>query len=189
MSRTTYPISGNLTLGDGIPVSTGQKIIKSKGITVTLEGATFDDIINGVNNLGKLPTSSITGPVRKAATKTKKLARMFAPCRSGALRKGIVVRPKKERTRQKGKVVYDIWMDPGMTDIFVRNTRAGKRYFYPGSMEYGFRTKFGKEPGHYFMKTAVEVMEPVYEQFVIDDTNRKLDAQWEKKQAASSTYK
>lgn len=180
-----YPISGNMTIGDGIPVSTGVRIRKSKGITITLEGTTFEDICAGVENLGKLPASAVSGPAKKAATKIKRLAKMFAPVRSGTLRKGIVVRRRKERTRTRGKAVYDIWMDPEMNDVFAKHSSAGKRYYYPGSMEYGFQTRLGKEPGRYFMKTAAEISEPVYQQLVLDEAKKAIDRAWDRKQAAA----
>ena len=81
-----------------------------------------------------------------------------APSRTGALSRGIMVSPAPERSSDPAKVVYDIYFDPAMNETFVKKTKDGKRYYYPASQEYGFKTANGKRvPGRYYMRnTAVE---------------------------------
>lgn len=82
-------------------------------------------------------------------------ARMAAPIDTGALRSGIIRSPGPERSSKTGKVVYDLYMDPGMNDTFVKYTKAGKRYYYPSSMEYGFRLqRGGRYSGKYFLRDS-----------------------------------
>lgn len=179
------PISGNATIGRGITISAGGRVIASKGITIRLEGTTPQEIAASVLRLGKIPASAMSAPVIKGATKVKRMARMLAPRRTGALRQGIVVRPGKERSRYKGKYVKDIWMNPEMSDTFAKYSR-GKRYYYPSSQEYGFLTQRGSRwPGRYYMRTAATVTEDVYEQFVLDEFKRKLDKIWIKQQGGT----
>ena len=47
------------------------------------------------------------------------------------------------QTKIKGKKVYDLWPDPSYNDVFVKTSKAGKRAYYPASIEYGFKTKSG----------------------------------------------
>lgn len=162
------------------------KIGTGKQIKITIEGTTPQEIKAGVERLGTVPSSALNMPVKKSATKVAQLARKNAPRRTGAMRKGIKVRSRKEKT-QKGKVVYDVWMDREMNDSFVKTSRSGKRYYYPGSQEYGFRTRNGRVQGLYFMKQAAADLSQYHEQLVLDELGKKLDKAWEKKNGGTST--
>ena len=101
--------------------------------------------------------------VRQSAAGLASITRTQAPIYSGkakrgvvagALRAGIVPSPAAEKTATPGKTVYDVWMDPGMNDTFVK-AAGGKRYYYPASQEYGFRTRSGgRKAGLYFMRNS-----------------------------------
>lgn len=161
------------------------KIGTGKQIKITIEGTTPQEIKAGVERLGTVPSSALNMPVKKSATKVAQLARKNAPRRTGALRKGIKVRSRKEKTR-KGKIVYDVWMDREMNDTFVKSSRNGHRYYYPGSQEYGFRTRRGRVQGLYFMKQAAEDLNPYHNQLVLDELGKKLDQAWAKKNGGST---
>lgn len=98
---------------------------------------------------------------RNAAAYVLALARRNAPKKSGALRRGIVLSPFAEHTNRQGKAVYIIDFDEKMNDTFVKYSKAGKRYYYPASQEYGFRasTRVGWNPipGKYFMYAASRI--------------------------------
>lgn len=83
------------------------------------------------------------------------IIRAMAPSKSGALRAGIVPSPGIEpRAYEHGNIVKYVWMNPGMNDTFVK-TANGKRYYYPASQEYGFRTRSGgRKPGLYYMRNS-----------------------------------
>lgn len=157
------------------------------GISIKIEGITPQDIKNSVERLGKVPLSALNMPVKKSATKVAQLARKNAPKRTGALRKGIRVRGRKEKGSARGKVIYNVWMDPAMNETFVKiaKTRGGTRYYYPGSMEYGFRTRNGRVLGRYYMAQAAKDLEPYHEQLVLDELGKKLDKAWAKKNGGS----
>lgn len=92
-------------------------------------------------------------------------ARRLAPKKTGALKQGIIKMPRLEHTKFPAKAVGEIVIDRGMNDSFVKMTLAGKRYYYPSSQEYGFRsmTKNGSEkrvPGKHYMYAASVSAEP-----------------------------
>lgn len=148
-----------------------------KGIRIAIEGATPRQIADGVARLGKLPASAVSGPAKKSATKVKRLARAYAPRRSGALKDGIVV-SRKEKSRTKGRAVFDVWMNAAMDDVFAKYS-GGKRYYYPSSMEYGFRTRTGgRVAGRYYLRDAAVALNSVHEQLVLNDVSKRLDKLW-----------
>lgn len=93
--------------------------------------------------------------VRTSATQFVSEVQKRAPFRSGKLRQGIVVSQTREKKAAVGRIVWDVWMDPGMNDIFQRPLPNGKHAYYPASMEYGFRLRNGKHAnGRYFMRLS-----------------------------------
>src|SRR5690554_6089105 len=101
--------------------------------------------------LGKVPQSAATQSARAGARIALRAAKANAPEDTGALKQGIIL--KGERTRTRGKKVYDVMMDPAKNDIFVKMTKDGKRYYYPASQEYGFLTvDGGYVPGYRFLR-------------------------------------
>ena len=97
------------------------------------------------------------------------IARTKAPKRTGDLRRGIVRlelgRHGLEQSKNPGKAVGEIGMDPGLNDTFVKMTKDGKRYYYPASKEYGFLHKDGfggmyRMPGWHFLHATSRLYEP-----------------------------
>ena len=92
-------------------------------------------------------------------------ARRYAPQKTGALRRGIIRMPRLEKTRFPGKAVGEIVIDREMNDTFVKTTLGGKRYYYPSSQEYGFRSRTAgggekRVPGKHYMYAASVMAEP-----------------------------
>lgn len=108
--------------------------------------------------LSRMDDRTVASVVRTSASGLASITRTRAPYRYGALQSGIIVNPKAERSATPGKVVYDVVFDAAMNDTFVKMSKAGKRYYYPASQEYGFRIGRGKKkPGLYYMRnTAIE---------------------------------
>lgn len=154
-------------------------------IKITTEGATFAEIEAAVHNLGCLPTRIVGAASKKVAQKVRRGAKGIAPKRTGELRSGIVVSKKRERTRKRGHVVWDVWMDNTANDVFQKTspgTRAGYAY-YPASMEYGFRQRDGKHyDGFFYLKSAADAFEGEHEALTLGEIKVKLDQLWEKKQ-------
>lgn len=141
-----------------------------------LEG--FDSLITAFGNVAKdLPGKELTKAVKKGAPMVQKAIMTAAPKKTGTLRSGIILH--RERKRQKGKVVYDIMMDPKKNALFQKPianpVRSKSPYaYYPASQEYGFFSRranggmtytrsdgdtvgMDKVPGKHFMRAGAEV--------------------------------
>lgn len=102
--------------------------------------------------------------------------RAAAPYRTGALRSGIIRSSSPERSSRPGKRVYDLVMDAEMNDTFVKYTNSGKRYYYPGSMEYGFRLKNGKRyPGKHYLRDSALAYAEAHVSFVTQEIDKILE--------------
>ena len=81
----------------------------------------------------------IQGLVESSAGALAVRIRTNAPKKSGDLIAGIVPSPWEENSKYPGKIVRQVYMDAGMNDPFVKVSKAGKRYYYPASQEFGFQ--------------------------------------------------
>lgn len=139
----------------------------------------FDALAKSLGNMANALSDKELGTIVKgAAGPVHSAIRSAAPRgKTGMLEKGIILH--KERHRYQGKVVYDVYMDPKMNDVFqkpIQNpVRSRAPYgYYPASQEYGFFTrrpgggmiytrgdgstaKINKVPGKHFMRTGAEV--------------------------------
>lgn len=127
-----------------------------------------------IKELGKLPQKCVTPAAKKGARIALKAAKAKAPFLTGALEEGIIL--KGEKTRRKGKKVYQVTMNPAMNDIFVKTTKDGKRYYYPASMEYGFITRDGGySPGFHYLRDALVDNKTAIERTVVDELAKQID--------------
>lgn len=127
-----------------------------------------------IRKLGQLPQKCVTPAARKGARIALKAARANAPWETGELSNGIVL--KGERARKKGKKVYQVTLDPAKNDIFVKETKDGKRYYYPASMEYGFITRDGGySPGFHYLRDALVDNKTAIERTVVDELAKQID--------------
>lgn len=134
---------------------------------IVIEG--MKELEKSIKQLGELPQKYVTKAAKAGATIAKKGAKTGGWIdRTGDLRKGIII--KGERNKVKGKKVYDIMMDPKMSDVFQKKTKSGMRrrsegtkvkyskgdYYYPASQEFGFETKSGGyAPGFHFLREGL----------------------------------
>lgn len=124
--------------------------------------------------LGKVPQTVATQSARAGGTIALKAARANAPVDTGELRAGIIL--KREKTRVKGKAVYDVMMDPAKNHIFVKTTKEGKRYYYPASQEYGFLTvDGGYVPGYRFLRRAIDENVAQIERKILETAGKAVD--------------
>lgn len=124
--------------------------------------------------LGKVPQTAATSSARAGATIARKAAKAKAPEDTGQLKRGIIL--KRERRTTPGKAVYDVMMDPAMNDIFAKESKAGKRSYYPASQEYGFLTVDGRYiPGYHYLKRAITEHESEIERKVIETAQKYVD--------------
>jgi phage protein, HK97 gp10 family len=124
--------------------------------------------------LGKVPQTVATKSARAGATIVQKAAKANAPEDTGKLKRGIVL--KRERSKVKGKTVYDVLPDPGMNNEFVKTSKDGKRSYYPASQEYGFLTVDGRYiPGYRYMRRAADDNVHVVEEKILEVTGKEID--------------
>lgn len=118
-----------------------------------------------------------------ALPKVARIARRYAPKKSGALRRGIIVMPGLEKTRFKGKAVGQVVIDREMNSVFQKPSKLGHHYYYPASQEYGFRhrAKDGgtkRVEGKHYMFIASRLSAGGFEA-AVDKTVRELAKEME----------
>lgn len=134
----------------------------------------FDELQKLIDEIGRIPQRVVTKSARNGARVLHRAIKNAAPVDTGQLRKGIIVKPEKSRT--KGKKFFQVVMSEHMNDVFVKYTKEGKRYYYPASMEYGFRTRDGGySPGHYFMKRSSDMLSSAVENRMLQTLADELD--------------
>lgn len=94
-----------------------------------------------------------------ALPKVAQIARRYAPKKTGALRRGIIVMPGLENSRYKGKAVGEIVIDRAMNSVFQKPSKKGHHYYYPASQEYSFKHRvkgggMGRVEGKHYMYIA-----------------------------------
>lgn len=132
------------------------------GIKFKVDG--MDSLIRSFKRLGQVPQKHVTASVKKAMGSPLKQAKADAPEDTGALKKGIVLKGEKSKT--KGKKIYRIVFDDSMNDIFQKARMVTKKNgtqtervtgYYPVSQEYGWFTRSGSYiPGIRFARGAME---------------------------------
>jgi len=124
--------------------------------------------------LGKVPQSAATKSARAGGQIALKAAKANAPEDTGDLKRGIIL--KRERSKVKGKAVYDVTIDPAMNDVFVKVSKDGKRSYYPASQEYGFLTVDGRYiPGYRYLRRSADDNERPIEKKMLEVTGKEVD--------------
>lgn len=133
------------------------------------------ELLKYVGDLEKLPQRVVTKSAKQGAAIALASARQNAPKgKTGNLRKGITL--KGEKSRAQGKKVYQVTFNEKYNDKFVKLTKAGKRYYYPASQEYGFRTiDGGRVEGKHFMKEALTDNAQQIDKTIIDELIKEID--------------
>lgn len=124
--------------------------------------------------LGKVPQTVATQSARAGARIALRAAKKNAPEDTGDLKRGLVM--KRERTKVKGKAVYQVTFDRAMNDIFVKVSRSGKRSYYPASQEYGFLTVDGGYiPGYRYLRRSIDENKESIEKKVLETAGKAVD--------------
>lgn len=156
-------------------------------MAVTTDFSDFARLEKSIKQLGKLPQKCVTKAAKKGAKPVLSEAKRLAPYRFGFLEEGIIL--VGERSKKKGKKVYQIVFDRDMTDIFRKEIKEPGKYggknptaYYPASMEYGFKTKGGGErAGERFMLNAAENKAPEMSDITMNTLIDALDKEWAKR--------
>lgn len=149
----------------------------------TVEG--LDELIRQIERASKIPKRALSKAAREGMRKPLAQARKDAPRESGTLKKGIKSILEKSSRRSKFKSIYQMVFDKKYTEIFhgKKILRPGlyggdpsKEYgYYPISMEYGFKTAKGKEPGREFLKNAIEDNQDESAKIVVKVLTEEID--------------
>ncbi|MDU5108894.1 MAG: HK97 gp10 family phage protein [Clostridium sp.] len=140
---------------------------------VKIEG--MKELNKSLQRLGETPQKHVTSSVRKGMNISFKDAKAKAPIETGELKSGIKM--VGEKSRIKGKKVYQIVFDRAKNDIFQKRNKEGKVIgYYPTSMEYGFFARNGRYiPGYHFLKKALEENSGKVEKTIIEEMQKKID--------------
>lgn len=166
----------------------------------------FKDILRFEMTCRRLGEQTALKAAKKAAQKGANLAgkaiRKAAPKgMTGELKKGF--KKKAEKSRKRGKFVYQYAMDPAKNDIFQKPIKqpsllGGKnpKAYYPSSIEYGFLARAagggysytpGSRPpvqqveGTHFTRNAARAAEPAVIAEMKRVLNEELDKEWAKR--------
>lgn len=134
----------------------------------------MEELEKTIKALGMLPQKCVTKAARKGANIALKSARLRAPVDEGNLKKAIVL--KGERSRVRGKKVFQVTIDKKKNDLFVSISKEGKRAYYPASQEYGFFTRDGGYiPGYRYMRGSIEENSKAIEKEVVTVLSQEID--------------
>ena len=130
-----------------------------------------------LKKLGKVPQKHVTASSKKGMNIVLKDAKANAPYDTGMLKKGIVL--KGERSRSKGKKVYRVVFDRAMNDVFQKKNAEGKiTGYYPVSQEYGFFAKNGRYiPGYRFIHDSLADNTRKVEKKIVSEMKKRIDAE------------
>lgn len=133
------------------------------------------ELNRSLTKLGKVPQKHVTASARKGMNIVLKSAKAKAPVDDGDLKKGIKL--NGEKSRHKGKKVYQVIFDSAMNDVFQTKDKEGNiNGYYPVSQEYGFFAKNGRYiPGYNFMHHALSNNAPTVKKVMITTMKTKID--------------
>lgn len=145
---------------------------------IKIEG--LNDLNKTLRRLGEAPQKHVTASARKGMNVSFKAAKAKAPIETGELKKGLKMVGEKSRT--KGKKVYQVVFDDAKNDIFQKKNKEGKvTGYYPASMEYGFFTRNGRFiPGYHFLKKSLEDNASKVQKVIIETMQDKIDKELKK---------
>jgi len=160
-----------------------------KVIAFQLKG--LDGVVAVLGNTEKIPQKCVNKAAGKGMNVVRRSVKNRVPVATGELKRGII--RVGERSRVKGKKVYDLMFDPKKNDIFQKPIKnpgeAGgksKHGYYPASMEYGFLTRskgggYRYVPGYHFMRDGAEEVSSAAKGEMIRVFNQEIDKEWSRR--------
>ncbi|MEH7093942.1 HK97-gp10 family putative phage morphogenesis protein [Neobacillus vireti] len=149
----------------------------------------LDELLRTIQQLEKLPQKCVTKAARKGANVALKAAKGNAPVDQGYLKKSLRLVPEKSRT--KGKKVYQVAPDRAYNDVFQGesnqtttryNTRTGqtetknKTSYYPASQEYGWTDQYGHyHPGYRYLRRSIDEHKTAIEKETVKVMTSEID--------------
>jgi len=151
-------------------------------VSFKIEG--MKELEKALKKLGDVPQKHVTSSARKGMNIVLKSARVNAPVDTGMLKKGMKL--KGERSRYKGKKVYQVIFDPKMNDVFQKpikdpgskGGKGNKMGYYPISQEYGYFAGEGNYiPGYRFVHNSLVENTAKVEKTIVSEMKKKIDAE------------
>lgn len=137
----------------------------------------LNKLMKDIKTLEKMPQKQITKGVRKGANVILHEARARASERrkSGKMSKKLTI--KAERSKRKGKKVFQVtYQKVEKFPEAVKITKDGKRYYYPSSQNFGFKTRDGeKVDGLHFLEGAMQAKSGQAARVMIDEIGKEID--------------
>ena len=162
------------------------------GMNMTFDWSDTLRLKGALQRIDKLPQKVVTKAAGKGATAARRVIRAKVPVgETGQLKRGII--RSGEKSKVKGKKVYDLMFDPAKNDIFQKPIKnpgefGGKsdHAYYPASMEFGFLTRskgggYSYVPGYHFMREGVVESAPTVQTEVIHTMVTELEKELIKK--------
>lgn len=145
-------------------------------MTTKIEG--LKELERSIKKLGELPQKHVNASARKGAKVSLDSAKNKAPYLTGDLEGGIKLSP--EKTKTKGKKVYQVTFDSSKNDIFQKKNKEGKvTGYYPASQEYGFFARNGDYiPGLHFLKSALESNGKKIIDMIVSEMSKRIEKAW-----------
>lgn len=166
----------------------------AKGFEVTIDTGDMKALEAAITALGAVPSKCVNSAAAKAGTLVKRAVRQgTVPVDTGALKSGII--RKAEKSRVRGKKVYQVTMDRGMNDIFQKPIKnpgeaggTSKHAYYPSSQEFGYLTRskgggLSYVPGYHFMRDGGDSVSAQANALMIETLTKNLEKEWRKKNA------
>ncbi|MBO9598634.1 MAG: HK97 gp10 family phage protein [Cohnella sp.] len=126
------------------------------------------------NDLRRVPQTVATKSARAGGSIVLRAAKKNAPKDEGDLERAIILR--REKTKVRGKAVYDVTIDRSMNAHFVKISKDGNRSYYPASQEYGFMTVDGQYvPGYRYLRNSADDNRTIVEKKILDVTKTEVD--------------
>lgn len=133
------------------------------------------ELQKSIKKLGQVPQKCVTPAAKKGMNIALKSAKKNAPEDTGELKGGMKLIGEKSRT--KGKKVYQVVFDRSKNDIFQKKNKERKvTGYYPASQEYGFFARNGRYiPGFHFMKRAMEDNSGAITKKIVNEMSKNID--------------
>jgi hypothetical protein len=149
----------------------------ASGLNIRVDG--LEELQRQFDRIGKMPKKYLTKSAKAGIADPERQAKADAPVgKTGLLKKSI--KKKMETPNKRNKSVYRLRYDPKFTDDFLKPSSGaygGKppKAYYPASVEYGFKTKYGKVAGQYNMANAIKAHQSGSLKKIVDSLNDSID--------------
>ncbi|MDZ7370256.1 MAG: HK97 gp10 family phage protein [candidate division KSB1 bacterium] len=133
------------------------------------------ELERSLKKLGDVPQKYVTKASRKAMMIALRSAKTNAPVDTGELKSGLKL--VGEKSRFKGKKVYQVTFDRAKNDIFQKRNKDGEIVaYYPASQEYGFFARNGRYiPGYHFLENALVENTDKIANTIISEMGKQID--------------